>query len=297
MSFFFIFSTVLFIIYLYTGIRLIPSLFKFKTAVFIWVLLILSLMTLMLHIYLRVTGRYPDISHLSAWIGYSVLGLMSYLFCLTIFRDFLIVCSRMGIKLKQLIQFSEKLPLNKKRRHFLFKASGYAIAALGTTASAYGFKTALQPPEVVKINMTAEQNFKNLKGLKIVQLTDLHAGPTIGYDYVKKVCDTIQHLKADLIVFTGDLADGAPQDLDHAVSPLMDIQAPLGKFFVTGNHEYYSGVDRWLHKVADMGFHPLMNEHRVLRYNKGLLTLAGVTDIRAGRFLRSHKCNARVTKQ
>ena len=290
MTFFFIFSSFLFIIYLYTGFRLIPSLLKKRVALCCWGIFSLSFISLMVHIYLRVNFIFLGISTGLAWIGYTSLGLVSYLFCLAFFRDLLIIPSLMILKTKQLFITSEKpLFFNPERRRFLFKASGLTITALSTSTTAFGYVNALQDPKVVQIDIQLKEDFKDLKGLKIVQFTDLHVGSTIKYDYVKRACDTINTLKADLVVFTGDLADGSPQDLAPDVSPLMDLCAPLGKYFVTGNHEYYSGAKRWIHEVEKLGFEPLINEHRVIEYNNGLLTLAGVTDIRAGTFFQDHQ--------
>lgn len=289
MAFFFIFSSVLFIIYLYAGFRLIPSLLNKRAALWCWLILILSLIALMVHLYLRVNFIYPDISQILAWLGYTSLGLVSYFFCLSFFRDLLIIISLIALKIKQLFIKPKKAPFfNPERRGFLFKASGLTITALSTSAAAFGYFSALREPKVVQIDIKLKEAFKNLKGLKIVQFTDLHVGSTIKYNYVKRVCDTINTLKADLVVFTGDLADGSPQGLALDVSPLMDLYTPLGKYFVTGNHEYYSGAKRWLHEVKLLGFEPLINEHRVIEYNNGLLTLAGVTDIRAGSFFKDH---------
>ena len=74
-------------------------------------------------------------------------------------------------------------------------------------------------------------------------------------------------------MFTGDLADGSPRTLPMIPPPLMDLSAPFGKYFVTGNHEYYSGAKRWLLEVRRLGFEPLINSHRILEYNRALLTL------------------------
>ena len=290
MTFFFIFSSFLFIIYLYTGFRLIPSLLKKRAALWCWVILILSLISLMVHIYLLVNFMNPHISQVLAWIGYTSLGLVSYLFCFSFFRDLLIIPFLMILKTKQLFIKPNKAPFfNPERRGFLFKASGLTITALSTSATSFGYFTALKEPEVIRIDVQLKEDLKDLKGLEIVQFTDLHVGTTIKYDYVKHVCDKINGLKADLIVFTGDLADGSPRDLALDVSPLTDLCAPLGKYFVTGNHEYYYGAKRWIRAVKMLGFEPLVNEHRVIKYNNGVLTLAGVTDIRAGAFFADHQ--------
>ncbi|NOX33573.1 MAG: metallophosphoesterase [Deltaproteobacteria bacterium] len=265
-----------------------------KARLFCWIILILLLFSLIVHIYFRVNYIFHDVSIVLAWVGYTSLGLVIYLFCFAFFRDLLIIVSLMTLKIKKLFIKSGKTPFfSPERRGFLFKASGYSIAFLSASATAFGYATALEEPRIVKIDIRLNQDRKDLRGLRILQITDLHVGPTIQYDYVKRVCDKIQVLKADLILFTGDLADGSPKALGFDVSPLTDIEAPLGKYFVTGNHEYYSGAKRWIHEVKRLGFKPLINEHKVIKYNKGLLTLAGVTDINAGAFFKEHESSPR----
>ena len=298
MTFFIIFSSLLFIIYIYTGFRLIPALLKKRAGQWCWVILILSFVSLILHLYLRVNFIYFHISQILALIGYTSLGLVSTLFCLSFFRDLLIIPIITILKIKEFFIKSKKISLfNPLKRNFLFKASGYSIVALSSCTTFFGYFRALQKPKVVKIDIRLNQNHKNLKGFKIVQFTDLHVGPTITYDYVKQACDIISRLNADIIVFTGDLADGSPRDLAHDISPLKGLDAPLGKYFVTGNHEYYSGAKKWIHQARILGFEPFINEHRVIKYKKGLLTLAGVTDIRAEAFFKNHRSSPKKAIQ
>ena len=289
MVFFMIFSSFLAAVYAYTGFRLIPSLVPKGYRFMAWILLFCCLGLLMAHIYLRVTFQFPRLSDLFGWIGYTALGAISYLACLCIFRDFVIILSLSAVKIRQIFSRPKSLSVfNPQRRQFLFKSSSVAIAAASGTAVGTGFVKALKTPEVIHVPIRLNRKHQALSGLTIAQFCDLHVGPTVQYPYVKQVCDTIERLNPDLIVFTGDLADGSPGHLDHDVSPLGDLKAPLGKYFVTGNHEYYSGVNRWLRKADTLGFVPLINEHRVLSSHKGLLTLGGVTDIRAGAFFNSH---------
>jgi len=292
MFFFILISGFISILYLYTGFRLIPSFFKKKAAFFAWTLLIFLLITLLVHIYLKIHFIYPGVSRISAWIGYTGLGLISDFFCLAFIRDLLIIVSLIVLKIKQAVKKPEpgKIPVfNPERRQFLFKTSTYSIAAMSVSASVLGYTTAFQVPRIVPIHIKTKEKYAALKGMKLVQFTDLHVGDIINHTYVRKVCDKINQLNADLIVFTGDLADGSPQNLSHDTAPLMDLSAPLGKYFVTGNHEYYSGAKRWLHEVKRLGFKPLINTHKIIKYNQGLLTLSGVTDIRAGAFFKDHQ--------
>lgn len=289
MIFFLVFSSFLAAVYIYTGFRLIPSLFTGKQRIYAWCSGLGSLGLLITHIYLRVTFQLPQLSNVFAWAGYLGLGIVSYLACLCLFRDLVIMTSLIVMKIRQLLSKSATQPFfNPRRRQFLFKSSSVAIAAASGTAVGAGLVKALKTPEVIHVKIPLKKENQALSGLTIAQFSDLHVGPTIKYPYIKKVSRIIQRLNADIIVFTGDLADGSPDHLSVDVSPLGDLDAPLGKYFITGNHEYYSGVNRWLRKADTLGFIPLINEHRVLSYHKGLLTLGGVTDIRAGAFFKSH---------
>src|SRR5690606_780585 len=81
-----------------------------------------------------------------------------------------------------------------------------------------------------------------LDGLKIVQVTDIHAGTTVGRSLVERVTKLARGCKPDLLVLTGDMADGPVPLLAETLSPLAEIPARLGRFFVTGNHEFYWGA-------------------------------------------------------
>ena len=102
MIFFFIFSSFLTCLYLYTGLRLIPSLFNKKAARICWCILIFAMLALFVHLYLRVNFIYPDLSYFCAWIGYIGLGLISYLFCLAFLRDLILLLPAWIIRIKNL---------------------------------------------------------------------------------------------------------------------------------------------------------------------------------------------------
>jgi hypothetical protein len=63
----------------------------------------------------------------------------------------------------------------------------------------------------------------------------------------------------------------------------------MGNYFVTGNHEYYSGVMEWIEQIRRLGFSVLINEHRIITREKRKMLLAGVTDYREGRMLPGHQ--------
>lgn len=292
MTFFYVFTSFLLVIYLYTGFRTIPSLNNKVVKILFWLVLIGTWTALVTHFYFRITQSYPKTAQILAWIGYTSLGPVSYLFCLALIRDLFCIISLGLMIIKKLFGRKKRTTIfTPERRQFLYRASGYSFAALSLSSSVYGMACALQKPRVVDLSIPLDPAHKKLSGLTLIQFTDLHIGPTIKYPYVKAVCDTIRDLKGDIIVFTGDLVDGSVDHLSADVEPLRHIHAPLGKFFITGNHEYYSGVNDWLDMAKLLGFTPLVNEHRLIRYNNHTLTMAGVTDIRGGAFMKKHVSN------
>jgi len=128
-----------------------------------------------------------------------------------------------------------------------------------------------------------------LEGLRIAQISDLHVGPMIRGGYVERVVQRVLDLKPDLIAVTGDLADGVPEKLKVQVQPLSKLKAPLGVYYVTGNHEYYWGAQAWIDKAAELGFIPLLNENRIVSVRGSKVLVAGVTDTFAEQFIPSHR--------
>jgi uncharacterized protein len=137
-------------------------------------------------------------------------------------------------------------------------------------------------PRVVRVTVPIRDLPSGLAGLRIVQLSDLHVGPTIRRRFVEAVVDVANGLAPDLVAVTGDVADGLVPELRDHVAPLARLRAPLGTFFVTGNHEYYWDPRGWIRELERLGVSVLSNEHRLLVRGNGRLLLAGVTDLSAG---------------
>ncbi len=91
----------------------------------------------------------------------------------------------------------------------------------------------------------------------------------------------VNGLRGDLIAVTGDLVDGSVQQLASHTAPLSQLSARHGVFFVTGNHEYYSGEAAWTREIRKLGLTVLKNQHVVLDHDGASLVLAGVDDIGA----------------
>ena len=128
-----------------------------------------------------------------------------------------------------------------------------------------------------------------LHGFTIAQISDIHVGPTIKGPYVQAIVDAVNALGADAVAVTGDLVDGRVHDLAAHVAPLAALRSRHGTFFVTGNHEYYSGADEWIAELRRLGVQVLLNEHVVLRHEGAQLVMAGVADTSAHHFDPQHR--------
>ena len=171
-----------------------------------------------------------------------------------------------------------------------------SIGIITTTGASTlkGLYNARKGPTIMKENIALNNLHKDMSGLKIAQISDLHVGPTIKKGYVESVVNEVNELNPDIIAITGDMVDGSVSYLAPHVEPLKDLHANIGTYFVTGNHEYYSGVDRWLDKTDQLGFTNLLDSHEIIKKGSGKITLGGVTDYRSSTIKSSHKSDAKL---
>ena len=99
-----------------------------------------------------------------------------------------------------------------------------------------------------------------MDGLRIATVSDIHLGPLRGRAHTERIVAAINRLDADLVAIVGDLVDGCVAELGAAAAPLRDLRSRHGSFFVTGNHEYYSGVEEWVEEVDRLGLRVLQNK-------------------------------------
>jgi hypothetical protein len=168
-------------------------------------------------------------------------------------------------------------------------ASAVAVPLLAVLATVVGFIDARRRPRVVDVEVPLPGLPAALQGFTIAQVSDVHIGPTIKRDFLRGIVDIVNSLDVDLIAITGDLVDGSVEQLGAHVEPLARLRARHGAWFVTGNHEYYSGAAAWIAELRRLGVHVLLNEHVVLSHGGASLLLAGVTDYSAHRFDPAHR--------
>ncbi|MFI0780007.1 metallophosphoesterase [Streptomyces sp. NPDC021212] len=161
------------------------------------------------------------------------------------------------------------------RRLFVARAvaTGATAAAAGTVG--YGAYTVLRGPRVKRVTVPLAKLPRRAHGFRIAVVSDIHLGPILGRSHTRRVVETINRTNPDLVAVVGDLVDGSVADLGPAAEPLRGLHSRLGSFFVTGNHEYFSGAQQWVDHVRELGVRPLENERVELPW----FDLAGVNDV------------------
>lgn len=161
------------------------------------------------------------------------------------------------------------------RRLFVARAVGGAAAVAGLGTVGYGTYGVLRGPRVKRVTVPLAKLPRSAHGFRIAVVSDIHLGPVLGRAHTQRIVDTINRTQPDLIAVVGDLVDGTVADLGPAAEPLAGLTARHGAFFVTGNHEYFSGAAQWVGHVRELGLHPLENA----RVEMDGFDLAGVNDI------------------
>jgi uncharacterized protein len=280
------------ILYGYIGIRVIvPLRYGLAAKLGLVCLLILFLLLPPLSIFLRVHDIENRFAEFISWSGYLTMGYITLTFTLLVMKDTGLVTFGLARFVHSIFKkiSSKNEPLSEnldpEKRAFLINSLNMAVLGTSGALTLYGFFQARNIPQIKNIPVYFPRLPKSLEGFRIVQITDVHVGPTLKRNFVEGIVNQISLLNPDAIVLTGDLVDGNVEYLRHDTYPLSELYAPYGRYFVTGNHEYYSGVRQWLEEIDRLGFTLLINEHRVIEKEGSKILMAGVTDYRMGRYI------------
>ncbi len=261
------------LLHVYIGVRLLPDLALSATGWRVAIALLFA-STVLIPVGLLARAWAPQSNrHLAValtWAGLLTTGHFSSLFVLTIARDLLLLGA---LLIAGAAAWGE-----------IAGASALAVPLIALALTTIGFCNARRTARVTRVDIALPHLPPALSGLTITQISDIHVGPTIGRAYVERIVAAVNLLESDLVAITGDLVDGSVADLAASVAPLARLRAPLGVYFVTGNHEYYSGAEPWLRELRRLGLVVLENEHVVIARGSSKFVLAGVTDYSAAHF-------------
>ncbi|WP_433292503.1 metallophosphoesterase [Actinoplanes sp. CA-030573] len=159
----------------------------------------------------------------------------------------------------------------------------YRIATVVVTLIAlvlllWGYAEAMRVPRVRRLDVRLPRLGRDLDGLRLVLITDTHYGPIERSRWSRGVTEVINGLDPDIVAHTGDIADGEVSERRDQAAPLADVRAALARVYVTGNHEYFSGAQRWVEHMASLGWEALHNRHLVVTRGASSLVIAGVDD-------------------
>lgn len=236
--------------------------------------------------FLALRGAHAGPWQSTQWLGYMLMGLSSIVLIMVITVDVLRVGRALVLKLRR--RGADEATPDGSRRAFLGRAVNLGIVGGAGSVTGVGVIQARQLPEVVEVDVPIAGLPPEAEGFRIVQITDVHVGPTIKGDFLAAVVERINALEPDLVAVTGDLVDGWVDQLRDEVAALGQIRARHGAFFVTGNHEYYWDGLAWCDLVASHGLTVLVNEHRVIDHDGARLLVAGVPDVSAGGMVAAH---------
>lgn len=208
-----------------------------------------------------------------AWLGYTWLGTM-----------FLLLVATAATEAIRLLGAAA----DPDRRQLLARGLALGVATIGVSASGFGIRRALRPIEVKEVKVELDRLPIAFDGLKIVQLTDVHIGPTIRRDFILDIVTKTNATNPDLIVLTGDIVDGSVDHLREHTEPFGALRATHGVYFVTGNHEYYSGADEWIAEMERLGIRVLRNERIEIKSADAQFDLVGIDDWTAHHFGPGH---------
>lgn len=262
----------------YVGSRLISPAWSPKLRAIAWfsVVLVIAMQPLAF-----ITMRFlrPTFADAIGWIGFSLMGFLLLTLSVLIVRDLGWLGGRI----------TNTLPLEPGRRAALLGFTNAGVLAVAGGLFALGFSRTRGKPSIVHVTVPIAGLPAALEGFTIAQISDVHVGPTIKRGFIETIVSEVNQLEADIVAVTGDIVDGAVEELRHHTAPFADLRSRHGVFFVTGNHEYYSGALPWMAEMKRLGMRVLENAHHVIEKAGEQLVVAGVTDISAHQMLPEHR--------
>ena len=272
------------LLHAYIGWRILAALGDSPVAFALLASMLLASALLMpLGLLARRISRQP-LADVLAWAGLLCMGLFSSLLVLTVLRDaVLLVAAIAAAALPSLAA----LPA-------LATWTAWAVPVVAAVVTVWGLVNARRTAAIVSVEVPIANLPPALHGFTIAQISDIHVGTTIKRGYVQAIVEAVNGLGADMVAVTGDLVDGTVSQLAEHVAPLAQLASRHGTFFVTGNHEYYSGAQAWITELRRLGLRVLINEHVVLQHGAAPLLVAGVADFGAHHFEASHRSDPRA---
>jgi predicted MPP superfamily phosphohydrolase len=208
------------------------------------------------------------------WCAFGWVGLLLFLLPLMLAGEVVRAAVRRG-------------PPSPDRRRAMARMIGIVGGAASLVLGGVSATLAQRSPLVRRLRAPLRGLSPRMNGYKLVQISDVHVSATIGRGLVDSLVASVNALDPDLVVITGDLVDGSVKELGALVAPFAGLRTRHGVYFVTGNHEYLSGVHEWLEFLPTLGVRVLRNEHVQVAGDDGF-DLIGIDDPSGSSWAQGH---------
>jgi len=210
-----------------------------------------------------------------AYIGFTWMGLLFIFFSASLFFD-----------IYRLLHFLARMLSQRPLEDFTLSLRNFCTLAIlfSFAAVIYGYFEALHI-RTEHVTVKTSKMPEKIDRFRVVQISDVHLGLIVGKSRLKRILRQVKNARPDILVSTGDLVDGQMDDLEMLTDMLQDIPTKYGKFAITGNHEFYAGLDRALAFTQKAGFTILRGEGLTV---SNLINVAGVDDPARKRYGPDH---------
>ncbi|MGH3951415.1 MAG: metallophosphoesterase [Pseudonocardiaceae bacterium] len=257
---------------------------------------LIALVVVMLAALMFSRGVHPDIAQWFAWPGYLWLAMFFYLLLALLALELPRPALRRWTRAEQprtsappdatepravaAAPGAATAPTHS-RRTIIARGSAIVAGIAATGLVGYGVSVAMGPPTITRVSVTLRRFDPRAAGFRIALISDIHLGPIVDRSFTQRIVDMINAERVDAVAIAGDLVDGSVEALADAAEPLRELNSAYGTFFVTGNHEYYSGYADWVGYLPTLGVQVLRNERTTITHNGGSFDLAGINDATA----------------
>ncbi len=202
-------------------------------------------------------------AHLMSYIGYTWMGIL-----------FLFVSASLIVDLYRFILYASGIIMKKDFSALIVsnKHAFFIPLTISVMLAIYGYFEA-KDIRTEKVIIKTTKIPKEVGKLRIAQISDVHLGLIVREEGLERIIKEVKMANPDMLVSTGDLVDGQIDNLLRLAEILKEVNPRYGKFAITGNHEFYAGLDQALNFTEKAGFKVLRGESVA-----GMINIAGVDD-------------------
>ena len=199
---------------------------------------------------------------------------------------FLFISTAFIFDIYRLIHFSARHLVQSPLEHLTLSLRSFCLLSifLACAVVVYGYFEALNI-RTDHLTITTDKLPPKIERLRIAQISDVHLGLIVGKSRLGRIVGKVRQARPDILVSTGDLVDGQMDSPEKLAEMLKSIPTRYGKYAITGNHEFYAGLERALAFTEKAGFVMLRGEGKTI---EGAVNIAGVDDPARGSYRPEH---------